>query len=292
MRRPWVIVVVAFAVVIAAGGLALAMPGVLDHSASDKPVADTFAAAEGESFEAPASPSPEALRVEAPATDTPKSDEPAEETPPKDTSPPEEPKNDEPAPEPPHFEITWPTDGEHVGDRTIRFEGMTEPGVAVTAGKYQADVDAEGNWGIVLVLQPGGNQASFRAVNEAGDVAEASVKVFYDAPEEPSVDEEKPPKEDEEHTWEFWAKQKYGSCGENPPYDVFFGGTAPNATVEVSSPFGSGSTVAGEKGGWDIKVIFAEAPVNEPFVITVTSEGHSKQFEFIRIDDPEAGVEK
>ena len=47
------------------------------------------------------------------------------------------------------------------------------------------------------------------------------------------------PVEEESEEHEFTANQQYGSCGEEEPYDVFWGTAAPGATVYVVSDFGS-----------------------------------------------------
>ena len=81
---------------------------------------------------------------------------------------------------------------------------------------------------------------------------------------------------------EFTAYQKYGSCGEPEPYDVFFGTATPGATVNVTSAYGSGSTVVGDHGEWKLKVYFTGATPGAPFVVTVSdSAGHVKTFEFV-----------
>ena len=66
------------------------------------------------------------------------------------------------------------------------------------------------------------------------------------------------------------AYNTYGTCAEDPPYDIYFG-TAPKGTsVTISSPYGSGSTTAGASGDWSKKVFFEGAPLNEVFTVTVT----------------------
>ncbi len=84
---------------------------------------------------------------------------------------------------PPQLVITAPQPGETVTTRTYRFAGTTEPGCTVTAaGRYAADVDAEGNWSIVLVLNEGGNLATLVAADEAGNTTTAKIAVTYQPP--------------------------------------------------------------------------------------------------------------
>ena len=85
---------------------------------------------------------------------------------PKDESEPkEETKEDEPAKDtdPPDFAILYPENESHFTETHLAFEGVVEPGSKVFAAGYEADVDEEGNWRIVLILSPGGNLAKFTA---------------------------------------------------------------------------------------------------------------------------------
>ncbi len=83
---------------------------------------------------------------------------------------------------------------------------------------------------------------------------------------------------------EFTAHQRYGSCSEIEPYDVFYGTARPGSTVTVMSDHGSGTTVAGDLGKWDLKVFFPSAPPGVPFAVTVMdAEGHQQSFEFVAL---------
>jgi hypothetical protein len=183
---------------------------------------------------------------------------------------------------PPALAITRPKDGEHVTEKQYVFKGTTEPGAKVFAGDFQANVDSKGNWSIMLILSPGANGAHFRAVDAAGNVAEASVTVHLDvAKPKPPADEkpadkpaeEEPKKHDDGHEDEhtFKAAQEFGSCSENPPYDVFYGKGAPGATVTISSPYGHESTTIDPDGKWKVKVFFPTAPMGVKFAVTVTA---------------------
>jgi hypothetical protein len=69
------------------------------------------------------------------------------------------------------------------------------------------------------------------------------------------------------------ANSTYGSCSEDPPYDIYYG-TAPEGTsVSISSPYGSGETTANGSGEWSKKVFFTGATIDEPFTVTVTVGG-------------------
>lgn len=270
---------------------------------------------------------------------------------------------EDPAPKPesdttaPNIEVIEPINGAVFHEKSITFRGVTEPEAKVMAGKYQAEVDAEGNWAITLLLSPGENKATFKAIDKAGNVGTAGVVVIYDVEVDKPVVKEfsanqkfrqnadsyekfwgtgtpgtKIKATSEygggatevsengewwlkvffdaplnvtfpvtitdtaghakvfEFTWtgvvekEFWAEQKYGSCSESPAYDVFYGQGTPGMVVEIGSPYGSGRTVIGDGGSWDMKVFFETAPVGETFeVVLETSGGHRKVFTFARL---------
>ena len=78
----------------------------------------------------------------------------------------------------------------------------------------------------------------------------------------------------------FTASQKYGSCGEAVPYDVFSGTANPGSTITISSSYGSGSTVADGNGHWSTTVEFPAAPRGETFTVTASGAGGSKTFSF------------
>ena len=176
---------------------------------------------------------------------------------------------------PPELIITAPKQEERFEVDVIEFRGTTEPGAKVFAGRYEADVDGDGNWSIRLVLSPGANGALFVATDAAGNATEAQVTVYYDVPEPTTTT--KPPKE-----IEFTANQVYGSCEETPPYDAFWGTAPPGTPIYVESEYGSGVTEANENGDWEIRVYFPEAPADKVFAVKVKDNaGHKKWFEFV-----------
>lgn len=80
--------------------------------------------------------------------------------------------------EPPVLVVTSPADDAVVSTRTLRFEGRTEPGAVVTAwDRWIAEIDADGNWSIVLVLEPGGNAARIQATDASGNTTEVTVRL-------------------------------------------------------------------------------------------------------------------
>ena len=83
-----------------------------------------------------------------------------------------------------------------------------------------------------------------------------------------------------EPTWEWSVHQVYGSCDAAPPYDVFWGTTAPGAKVVIESAYGRKVGYANEAGQFEIRIEFPESPINQPFQVWVVSEGHTDDFWF------------
>ncbi len=73
----------------------------------------------------------------------------------------------------------------------------------------------------------------------------------------------------------------YGSCGEDIPYDVFYGSAEPGAKITAGSEYGGNSTKANENGEWEMKVKFPDAPAGKTFNVKIkASTGQSKTFTF------------
>ena len=293
MRRPWVVLLTSFALVLGLGGLAFAAGGVPFIADDDAVTAENDDKWEGEAALPDLDPAvPD--RVEAKETDGldagfegTKKDEPAAEEPVDDaekeeaeeasdeakeeTKDAEEEKKDEPEAEPPELVILHPEDGAKVDDKKLVFEGETTPGARVFAGKWEADVDENGAWRIVLFLEPGTQVAKFKAETDGG-VAEAKVTVTRIVSEEPK----------DEAEYELVAHQVYGSCEEPVPYDVFWGETAPGAYVLVWSEYGSAETYANAEGEFEVRVEFPSAPYNKAFQVKVKSIDQKRYFEFVR----------
>jgi len=265
--RKALVFVAAFALVLVAG-VAVAFMGTPENDAAhetpqalDKPTTTSSTFHEKE---------------EPPKQEEPKEEEHKEE-PPKEEEKKEEVKEEEDT-DPPDLVILYPENGQHFEKKEVAFEGKTEPGASVFAGKYEADVDAEGNWRIVLILtHEGVNKAKFTAHDEAGNEATASVEVYYDGPKE----EEKPKEEPKEH--DFSAHQKYGSCGEDPPYDIWSGTGTPGTEIWIGNEWGSASTTIPESGEWHLKVTFGDMPCGTHTVVLETNDGDRNVYEFTRV---------
>ena len=126
-----------------------------------------------------------------------------------------------------------------------------------------------GGWEAKVYFEGAPHAERFKVVVESSDGgrAEFSMKVYYP--------------DHEEHV--FTANQKYGSCGEKIPYDVFWGTATPGAKIWVESKFGGGIAKANEAGTWELRVEFPEAPFGEPFPVFVeSSDGGFAEFTFVR----------
>lgn len=176
----------------------------------------------------------------------------------------------------PDLAILHPEDGSHFDTEKVVFEGEAEPGAIVKAGRYEADVKDDGSWRIELVLSPGANRAVISAYDAAGNVSEASVTVHLDV-EEPK----EKPKEEEPKNVEFTANQKFGSCEEEVPYDIFWGTATPNTVVHIVSEFGGAEVEVGKHGHWEKKVFFENAPRGHEFAVVIEAENGRKVFEFV-----------
>ncbi len=85
--------------------------------------------------------------------------------------------------EPPELTVIDPVEGVPVTTRKYEFRGVTEPGATVVAaGRYDVEVNDDGSWSILLVLDRGGNLALFEATDAAGNTSEARMTVVYEPP--------------------------------------------------------------------------------------------------------------
>jgi hypothetical protein len=169
--------------------------------------------------------------------------------------------------EPPRFTITSPANESETDDRVVVVGGGVEPGAKVYYGERAAHVEGD-DWRIEVELEKGKNVLYFKAYDEAGNWTKRTVTVYYIGEGEPR--------------YEFSAIQKYGSCGEDAPYDVFHGTGKPGSVIEVGSEYGGGRVEVGESGEWKIKVYFEGSPLGEPFRVSVhASTGEEAHFTFI-----------
>lgn len=143
--------------------------------------------------------------------------------------------------------------------------GVTEPGAEVRYRNRTATMSDDGRWSIPVLLEPGRNRLTVVATDAAGNSAEASVLVVYVPPD----------------LAPFRAHAEFGTCSEDPPYDIYYGTGEPGTSVGITSEYGSGVTSINAAGEWEIKVFFPSAPHGETFVVRAVDEfGRSKAFEF------------
>ena len=282
-KRSLVVFAATFAFVLI-GGMALAGVGTFSNDVSDVEPAD-LSAGETTSEVAEKPPAPTEKPPAAEPEEKPK-DKPAEE--PKEepkTEPTDEPKEAADT-TPPGIEVLFPEDGAHTKNAVQVFEGVAEPEATVTRGKFRATRNGEG-WRLELVLSPGKNRVPFVATDAAGNQSKDWVTVYYDAPKEEPVEKEKPteetPKEEPKHIEvDFTAHQKYGSCGEDIPYDVFHGTARPGTKIWIESAHGSATVMANEKGTWETTVKFKTSEPGVPFPVVIeTSDGDRAEFTFV-----------
>ncbi|MFV1962207.1 MAG: hypothetical protein ACC658_10270 [Acidimicrobiia bacterium] len=241
-------------------------------------------AAGNEAFEKPTTPDALDQEIEEPPATEEVKEEKQEEEPPKEEKRPEEdPTKEAEDTTPPDVVILFPEDGQRFDHREVAFEGKTEPNARVFSGDYEADVDEEGNWRVVLLLSKGGTTVTIKAIDEAGNKSADQVQVFYDAPKEEPKEEEKPKEEPKEH--DFSASQKYGSSGEDVPYDKWYGTGAPGTEIWIGNDWGSASATIGDGGEWFLKVEFPGIPCGTHGVVLETNDGDEKAYEFTRVCD-------
>jgi hypothetical protein len=188
--------------------------------------------------------------------------------------------------EPPELVIVSPADGERLITGRVVVEGYTEIGASLASvDGERIDVDHEGRWSHVVSLALGENAIGYVAIDGAGNETRRAIVVIRDAP--PTSTTQPRPKDvtttTKARTWEFTAHNTYGTCAEDPPFDVFYGRGKPGTQINVSSEFGGGSTMVSQNGEWEVKVFFPSAPFDRTFDVKVKDfEGTRKIFSFVR----------
>lgn len=191
--------------------------------------------------------------------------------------------------QPPDLTITSPSDGATVITGTVQFRGTTEPGARViAAGRWEADVDENGEWEIILGVVSGSNIATFTAIDAAGNETTAQVTIIYDPPSPTTTTSTTLPIEDPGEgegtaggqSVAFTASAVFEICTENPPYNVYWGTAPAGHKVTIGSEYGQGHVFADEAGNWEIRVEFPEAPNGVEFAVTVrhTESGDTRSF--------------
>ncbi len=200
----------------------------------------------------------------------------------------------------PRIQILSPDPDSSVKTSSVLVVGLTEPGADVShAADQSVEVGEDGMWSTEVRLEGGQNLLTFTATDAAGNQATASVTVtrVVDRPRVTTTMTTKPPETTTTTTtkppetttttkapveWEFAAHSTYGSCSEDPPYDVYYGTGKPGTAITISSEFGGGTAEVGENGEWSLKVFFPEAPAELVFTVKVKDfTGAKVLFEFV-----------
>jgi hypothetical protein len=169
---------------------------------------------------------------------------------------------------PPPISIASPFEGQVFEVTHVTFAGTTEPGARVFGGPYEATVEADGTWSIVLILSEGSNRATFTAVDTAGNEASASVTVVYSPPTKTTTT----PKEPAKDPAPFVAHATSLESSASPPYGEYHGSGEPDSLVKVVAEWGSGETVVTPDGSWYLKVPFPKAPPGVLFEVKVKDQ--------------------
>lgn len=189
--------------------------------------------------------------------------------------------------EPPTLVIVSPKDGAHFDAGRVVVEGYTEVGARVASvDGARIDVDHEGRWNHAVSLAIGENRVGFIATDAAGNQAQIGIVIVRDAPPTTTTTKARPKETTtttKDRAWEFTAHSMYGTCAEDPPYDVYYGTGKPGTEITVSSEFGGGGTIVRENGSWELTVFFPSAPFDKQFIVKVSDHtGAKKHFEFTR----------
>lgn len=167
----------------------------------------------------------------------------------------------------PAIAVLGPADGATVTSEEVTFSGTTEPGARVAVGDFDADVDEDGRWSLLLVAAPGPNTVTFVATDTAGNSASTTVTVDYQpASSADGPDEE--PASDEPAATTLTATQQSSVLGSAPHSNTYTGTAAPGAKVAVVSTHGTGHGWADDAGRWQVVVDFDPPPGETTFTVT------------------------
>ncbi|PIR80355.1 MAG: hypothetical protein COU25_00450 [Candidatus Levybacteria bacterium CG10_big_fil_rev_8_21_14_0_10_35_13] len=82
---------------------------------------------------------------------------------------------------PPKLEILSPSEGASYKkeDKSAQINGQTDAGVTITINGFFAVIDDENNFSYILPLHDGDNEIKIKAVDQAGNTTEKTIKVNY-----------------------------------------------------------------------------------------------------------------
>ena len=149
--------------------------------------------------------------------------------------------------------------------------GNGTPGSVVIAstefGSADAVVNSKGKWEMLLKMYevPDGTTVGVRVINKSSE----SVYEFglvRPASEPQPID--------------FTAEAAFVECDSTPPFNEYWGTSTAGAKITISSDFGGKQVVSNGDGRWEARVEFPEAPLNETFMVTVTSSKGEAVYSF------------
>lgn len=173
---------------------------------------------------------------------------------------------------PPALEVLAPADGATVESSKVTFSGTTEPGATVVVGDWEATVDDDGRWSILLIAAKGMNTVTFAATDPAGNTTTRTSSVRYEPPqpkEEPKQTSGKEEPKEQPGDTTLTASQQSSVLTAAPHKNLYTGTAAPGAKVAVVSEYGTNYAWAGDGGQWEVWVDFDPPGGETTFPVTV-----------------------
>lgn len=169
----------------------------------------------------------------------------------------------------PAVAVLDPADGATVTSEKVTFSGTTEPGARVAVGDFDAVVDEDGRWSLLLVAAPGTNTVTFVATDAAGNAGSTTVTVDYEPAGSAEGRDDDRSGVDETAPTPLTATQQSDVLGSAPHTNTYTGTAAPGAKVAVVSKHGTGYGWADDAGRWQVVVDFDPPPGETTFPVTV-----------------------
>ena len=169
----------------------------------------------------------------------------------------------------PAIAVLDPADGATVTSEKVTFSGTTEPGASVAVGDFDAVVDDDGRWSLLLVAAPGPNTVTFVATDAAGNTASTTVTIDYEPASSQKGPDDDGAGDDGPAPTTLTATQRSGVLGSAPHTNTYTGTAAPGAKVAVVSKHGTGYGWADDAGRWQVVVDFDPPPGETTFTVTV-----------------------
>lgn len=199
----------------------------------------------------------------------------------------------------PALAVLTPADGGTVTSKNVTFSGTTEPGARVAASGFEASVDDDGSWSLLLIASPGANTVTFDATDATGNTTTRTVTITYQPTttvKEPAEDktghdasDDTTPTEETSHT--FTASQQKSTLDAAPYTNTYSGTADPGTKIKVVSDHGWGYDYADDAGNWQVQVTFDPPAGTKTFPVTARyyhDAAVSKTFELTTVADEAA----